>query len=217
MSRSYMRERESKPMWDARIVGSIKDGMTRMCMDCRAINNITINYRNLISRLNELLDELHESTLYSKIDLWLGYCQIRIKEGDGRKTIFKTKLGLHDWLVMPFGLTNALSTFMRLVNHVLQRFIGKFLLQRFIGKFLVVYFDEILVYSHNLKEHLEHLRSVFQVLRGKKLYANLKKCCFCLEEVIFLGYIINSQGIEVDQEKVRAIQEWLVLQTLSQV
>lgn len=109
---------------------------------------------------------------------------------------------------MPFALTNSLSTFMRLMNHGLRSFIEKK---------CVVHFDDILIYRKGLNEHINRLRQVLEILRNERLYANINKCDFCMKIIVFLGYVVSSKGIEMDEAKNKAFQEWPTPKTVSEV
>lgn len=102
-------------------------------------------------------------------------------------------------------LSNLLSTFMGLMYiHGIDESGASV----FYWYFVVVYFNNILVYSHNDGEHVGHLKEVLKVLKENKFYINLKKCSFLIDSVIFLGYVMSAIDICVDEEKVKAINEW---------
>ncbi|KAK2407303.1 putative mitochondrial protein [Trifolium repens] len=185
-----------------------KDGKSRLCVDYRKLNKVTIKNRYPLPRIDDLMDQLRGASVFSKIDLKSGYHQIRVRDEDIQKTAFRTRYGHYEFLVMPFGVTNAPAIFMAYMNR---------LFNSFLDKFVVVFIDDILVYSKSEEEHGEHLRLVLQVLRESKLYANPSKCDFWLEEVNFLGHVISKEGIAVDPAKIDTVLSWKQPQTVTDV
>src|SRR3954471_17576270 len=152
-----------------RSVRNEEDGTERMCVDYRPLNLATINNKYPLPRINDLYDQLAGSAVFSKMDLRLGYHQIRIREEDIPKTAFITRYGLYEYTVMSFELTNAPATFSRLMNSIFMEYLDRF---------VVIYLDDILIYSKNEEEHAEHLRLVLMKLREHRMYAKFSKCEF---------------------------------------
>ncbi|GKC65724.1 putative reverse transcriptase domain-containing protein [Tanacetum coccineum] len=192
--------RPSSSPWGAPVLFvKKKDGSFRMCIDYRELNKLTVKNRYPLPRIDDLFDQLQGSSIYSKIDLRLGYHQLRVREEDIPKTTFRTRYGHYEFQVMPFGLTNAPAVFMDLMNRVCKPYLDKF---------VIVFIDDILIYSKNKQEHEEHLKLILELLKKEELYAKFSKCEFWIPKVQFLGHVIDSEGIHIDPAKIESIKDW---------
>lgn len=167
-----------------------RDDSWRFCVDYKHLNELTVKDRYLIPNI----DELHVVQVFNKIDLKSGYHQIKVKPKDVHKTTFQTHHGHYEFLVMTFGFTNAPATFQNLMNQV--------------RKFVLVLFDDILVYSINLKTHLNYLSGFFKMLKDNQLYANKSKCSFAQKTIEYLEHVISASRVSMDHSKTECIMTW---------
>jgi hypothetical protein len=128
-----------------------KEGTQRLCVDYRALNEVTVKNKYPLPRIDDLFDQLRGACVFSKIDLRSAYHQLKVRECDILETAFVSRYGLYEFTVMSFGLTNAPAYFMYMMNTVFMEYLDKF---------IVVFIDDILVYSRTEEEHEGHLRLV---------------------------------------------------------
>ncbi|GJU71196.1 putative reverse transcriptase domain-containing protein [Tanacetum coccineum] len=185
-----------------------KDGSLRMCIDYHELNKLTIKNRYPLLRIDDLFDQLQGSSVYSKIDLRSGYHQLRVRDEDIPKTVFRTRYGHYEFQVMPFGLTNASTVFMDLMNRVCKPFLDKF---------VIVFVDDILIYSRNKVEHERHLNQILELPKREELHAKFSKYEFWLSKVQFLGHVIDKEGIHVDPAKIESIRAWALPKTPTEI
>ena len=175
------------------------DGTWRMCIDYRALNKVTKKNRYPLPHQDDLIERLRHANYLTKLDLVSGYWQVRMADDSIEKTAFTTRYGLYEWLVMPFGLCNAPSTFMQMMNDVLQPLVDKC---------VIVFLDDILIYSATEEQHYQDVSAVFTLLRQHQLRVKMSKCDFFKPEVEFLGHIVGDGSVKMCPSKIAAIVEW---------
>ncbi|GJP84337.1 hypothetical protein CLOP_g14404 [Closterium sp. NIES-67] len=173
------------------------DGSLRMCINYRSLNKQNIKNIYPIPRIDYLLDQLRGATVFSKLDVGPGYLQIRMADNSIHKTAFQTRYRSYKYLVLPIGHTNAPATFQAKMNHILHPLFDEC---------VVVYLDNILICSLDMKQHVEHLRCVFDILRRERFYVKLSKRGFALKKVGFLGHMVSVQGVHVDPKNIEALR-----------
>ncbi|GKE31937.1 putative reverse transcriptase domain-containing protein [Tanacetum coccineum] len=201
--------RPSSSPWGATVLFvKKKDGSFQMCINYRELNKLTVKNRYPLSRINDLFDQLQGSSVYSKINLRLGYHQLRVREEDIPKAAFRTRYRHYEFQVMTFGLTNAHAIFIDLMNRVCKPYLDKF---------MIVFIDDILIYSKSKQEHEEHLKLILELLKKEELYAKFSKCEFWIPKVQFLSHVIDIQGIHSDPAKMESIKDWASPKTPTEI
>ena len=173
-----------------------KDGSLRLCIDYRALNKISQADAYPMPRIDELLDSLKGSSVFSKMDMRQGFHQIRVLPEHAERTAFNTEFGAFQFKVMPFGLRNAPATFQRTMDSIFTQ----------CRDFVSIYLDDLIIHSANLPEHVLHLKQVFDILRKEKFYAKQSKCEFFRKELEFVGYVVGASGVRTQPEKVGTIK-----------
>jgi transposase InsO family protein len=175
------------------------DGSLRFCIDYRKLNHITKKDRYPLPLIDETLARIGRAKLFTKLDIRQAFHRIRIDPNSEELTTFRTRFGAYKCKVLPFGLTNGPATYQRYMNDVLFDYLDDF---------CTAYLDDILIYSDNELEHEHHVKKVLERLRGAGLQIDLKKCEFHVTRTKYLGFIISTDGIEVDPDKISIVKNW---------
>ncbi|XP_050877297.1 uncharacterized protein LOC127081051, partial [Lathyrus oleraceus] len=187
------------PQWVANIVPvPKKDGKVRMCVDYRDLNKASPKDDFPLPHIDTLVDNTAKFAVFSFMDRFSGYNQIKMDPEDMEKTTFITPWGTFCYKVMPFGLKNAGATYQRAMVT---------LFHDMMHKEIEVYVDDMIAKSQSEEDHIDHLQKLFEHLRKFRLRLNPAKCTFGVRSGKLLGFIVSQRGIEVDPDKVRAIQE----------
>ncbi len=191
--------KESFSPYSSAIVPVIKpNGKIRMCIDYRALNDKTIGNTYPIPRVEDLVESLKGSQIFSVIDLKDAYWHVPIKEQDRHKTAFVLPHPWGqkwEWQVMPFGLSGAAFSLSAALGFVLKD----------CKEFACAYYDDIVVHSENMESHLQHLETVLNKLATYNLQVNFAKCEFVKGLVNFVGLEVTKEGVRAKQAKIEEI------------
>jgi hypothetical protein len=176
-----------------------KDGTWRPCVDFRELNAVTETDVYPIPAIDQLLYNMQGAKVFSCMDLQGAYHQIRISEQDQKKTAFIFRGGLYEYIRMPFGLKNAPATF--------QRFMNMMLSTGGLRTFVMAYLDDLVVFSRNMEEHMDHVRQTLAVLSRHGVKLKLSKCQFGMNRIRYLGHVLDGDGVHVDPEYIRAVTD----------
>ncbi len=160
---------------------------------------MTIKNRYPLLLIDGILDHLIGSWVFIKVDERNAYYHLRIGEGDGWKTAFRTRYGLFEYLVMPFGLTNTLASFESYIHGVLRLYLDIT---------VIVYLDDVFVFLRNPSQHEKHVREVLKTLFKAGLYAKLSKCLFSVTRISFLGFVLIDKGVKMEEVRISTILNW---------
>ena len=187
---------------------SKSDGSLRLCVDYWALNNITVKNSYSLLLISELQDWFQGVQWFTKFDISGAFNQIHIKEEDKWKTAFWMRSELYEYLVMPFRLTNAPVTFQAFINNVLWEYLNQF---------VVVYLNDILIYFKTREQHVQYVCRVLQALQGTGLQIKPEKSLFHFKEVHFLDFIVTSEELWINSEKIWSVVKWSVLKNVKEV
>jgi hypothetical protein len=183
-----------------------KDGKLRPVQDYWHINDITISNQYPLPLITELLTDLSGARIFTKLDVWDGYNNIQINEGDEHKAMFKTKYSLFKPLVMFFGLKNSPATFQNMINYEYWDTIDYWNAR---GTAICIYMDDIAIATTtNLEDHIQAVLAVFKVAEHLDLYFKPEKCTFHAPRMDYLGVILEKGITRMDPIKIAGIKNW---------
>jgi hypothetical protein len=174
-----------------------KDGTWRPCGDYRRLNLQIVHDRYPVPHIWDFTANLSGCRVFSKIDLVKGYYQIPVSPGDVPKTAVITPFGLYKFLFMPFGLKNAAQSFQRMMDKIFGHL-----------PYVFIYLDDALIASRSQEEHMGHLKAVFSLLQDNGLKINAEKCIFMVDQIEFLGHLVDVSGMRPLVSNVEAVQSF---------